>query len=123
MLPDYKQPEMIDEVLGMDIGLFPMQDIERSRVRGVLKATIYMAGEAVVIASPVGQVADVVRDGTNGMLARSTDEWIDKLDALIVDRELRARLAREGLAMVRKEFSTEQSWRLLRAVWRGEKLS
>jgi hypothetical protein len=68
-VPYYDQSTMIDEVLGMDIGLFPLQDVERSRVRGVLKAAIYMCGEAAVVASPVGQTPEVISNGVNGVLA------------------------------------------------------
>jgi glycosyltransferase involved in cell wall biosynthesis len=110
--PSYSQAEMIDEVLRMDVGLFPLQDIEQSRVRGVLKATIYMAGETAVIASPVGQIPEVIHDGANGMLAASPGEWIDKLDALVADSALRRRLAAGGLETVRTRFRTDQSWQI-----------
>jgi hypothetical protein len=33
-LPRYTQAEMVDEALKMDIGLFPLQDVEACRVRG-----------------------------------------------------------------------------------------
>lgn len=118
--PSYDQSEMIDEVFGMDIGLFPLKDIEQSVVRGVLKATIYMAGEAAVIASPIGQVPDVITDSANGLLATSHDEWVTKLGALVGDATLRQRLAAAGLETVRNRFRTHQSWEMLRAVLRNE---
>ncbi len=36
-LPFYSQEEMIREILRMDIGLFPLFDVEDSRARGILK--------------------------------------------------------------------------------------
>jgi len=81
----YSRDQMIEEVLGMDIGLFPLQDVEASRVRGVLKATVYMAGEAVAVCSPVGQSLDLIQDGVNGFLAGSTAEWEEKLELLIAN--------------------------------------
>jgi glycosyltransferase involved in cell wall biosynthesis len=116
----YDQAQMIDEVFGMDVGLFPLQDSERSVVRGVLKASIYMCGEAAVIASPIGQVTDVIEDNVNGMLASTREEWVAKLDALVSDAMLRKRLAAAGLETVRSRFRTHQSWELLRAVLQGE---
>jgi glycosyltransferase involved in cell wall biosynthesis len=118
--PSYDQAQMIDEVFDMDIGLCPLQDTERSVVRGVLKASIYMCGEAAIIASPIGQVPDVIEDGVNGMLASTTEEWLSKLDSLVSDASLRRRLAAAGLETVRNRFRTHQSWELLRAVLRGE---
>ena len=114
--PSYSQAEMVEEVFGMDIGLFPLQNVERSRTRGVFKATNYMSGEAVVVASPVGQCADFIKDGVNGMLAGSTQEWIDKLEMLISDAELRRRLAQNGLETVRSNFRLDQSFAKLKEV-------
>ncbi len=119
IVESYDQNRMIDEVLDMDIGLFPLQNVERSRVRGVLKAAIYMCGEAAVVASPVGQVVDVIRNGENGLLAGSRDEWVRQLERVILDRELRLRLTAEGLTYVRQHFRTEESWLLLKSVLLG----
>lgn len=103
----YSQADMAREVLAMDIGLFPLQDTEVSRVRGILKATIYMSGGCAVVCSPVGQCETFIRDGVNGFLARSKEEWIDKLELLITDHALRRRLAEEGLRTVKENFCLE----------------
>ena len=112
----YDQTRMVEEVFGMHIGLFPLQDVERCRMRGVFKATNYMSGEAAVVASPVGQCPDFIKDGVNGMLATTKQEWMDKLEQLIVDEELRRRLAANGLATVRESFRVEQSFAMLKQV-------
>lgn len=117
VLPSYSPQQMVDEVLKMDIGLFPLFDVEDSRVRGFLKALVYMSGEAAVIASPRGQVPALIQDGVNGMLADSTQEWIDKLERLITDHELRRRIASAGLQTARRDYSLEKSFQaLLRAL-------
>lgn len=115
-VPFYDQAKMVEEVFGMHIGLFPLQDVERCQMRGVFKATNYMSGEAVVVASPVGQCADFIEDGVNGMLAAMKEEWIAKLEQLIFDEALRLRLAASGLASVRANFRVEQSFAKLKAV-------
>jgi len=114
--PSYDQAQMVEEVLRMDIGLFPLQDVEACRVRGVLKATVYMSGEAVAVCSPVGQCRDLIRDGINGMLAATPDEWEAKIERLIADPSLRRRITAEALSTVRSEFSVEKSYRRLRSV-------
>lgn len=119
-LPRYTQAEMIREVLGMDIGIFPLQDVEASRVRGVLKATVYMAGEAAVVASAVGQCPELIRDGVNGMLALSVKEWEDKIELLVTDRQLRRELAKAGLETVRDNFTVESSFAKLAGVLEGK---
>ena len=113
VLPFYSPQQMIDEVLKMDIGLFPLFDVQDSRVRGLLKALVYMSGEAAVIASPRGQIPELIQDGMNGMLANSTQEWVDKLERLITDHELRRRIAAAGLETARRDFSLEKSFEAL----------
>jgi glycosyltransferase involved in cell wall biosynthesis len=115
-VPFYDQAKMVEEVFGMHIGLFPLQDVERCRMRGVFKATNYMSGEAAVIASPVGQCAQFIQDGVNGMLAATKQEWIEKLERLIVDEGLRRSVVENGLASVRANFRVEQSFEKLKEV-------
>jgi glycosyltransferase involved in cell wall biosynthesis len=112
----YSQAEMIDEVLQMDIGLFPLQNTTASRVRGILKACIYMAAEAAVVASPVGQSDEFIIDGVNGCKATSTEDWKQALERLVVDAAQRRRIAAEGLKTVRERFTLEHSFRQLRSV-------
>jgi len=64
-----------------------------------------MGGGAVVVCSPVGDNVSLVRDGENGMIATSREEWAAKLDLLIRDADLRTRLAGAALKTVRTEYS------------------
>ena len=57
----YNQKQMAEEILNMDIGLFPLQDIESSVVRGVLKASVYMCGAVPVVASSIGELSDFIQ--------------------------------------------------------------
>lgn len=120
-LETYTQAEMVSEVLKMDIGLFPLQDVEASRVRGVLKASVYMSGEAAAVCSPVGQSADFIKEGVNGMLANTNEEWERKLELLIKDKELRRKLAKGGLETVRENFTLERAFLILRSALEGKK--
>ena len=119
-LPFYSQAEMINEVYGMDIGLFPLQDTEACRVRGVLKASVYMSGGAIPVCSPVGQIPEFVVDGVDGFIAHDTNEWVEKIECLILDTPLRRRMAEQGLKKVRNELTVEKSFMLLNKVLRGE---
>lgn len=120
--PQYDQSKMIEEVFGMHVGLFPLQDVEKCRVRGVLKATVYMSGEAAVVCSPVGQSAELIEEGHNGLLAGSSDEWVEKLDALIRNDELRRRLVHGGIETVRSRFRLEDSFLKLKDVLLGDRV-
>ena len=71
--PAYGQGEMVEEVLGMHIGLFPLFDVEDSCARGNLKAKIYMAGGSVAVCQNLGDNASLITDGRNGVLASTPD--------------------------------------------------
>lgn len=92
----YATADMIEEVLHMDVGLFPTYDLQDTAWKGVTKALIYMAGGAAVVCSPVGVVRDLVRDGENGLLASGRSEWTTALSTLIADPGSRARMADAG---------------------------
>jgi glycosyltransferase involved in cell wall biosynthesis len=115
-VPSYDQSRMVEEVFGMHVGLFPLQNVERCQMRGVFKATNYMSGEAAVVASPVGQCAQFIHDGVNGLLAATKEEWVAKLEQLIFDAGLRRGLAENGLACVRENFRVDQSFAKLKQV-------
>ena len=58
-----------------------------------------------MVASPVGDNRFAIRDGENGLLASTTEEWAAKLGALLADPVLRRRLGAEGRATVLERFS------------------
>ena len=112
--PSYDAAAMVREVIDMDIGLFPQFDLQDTAMHGITKALIYMGGGAVVVCSPVGNNVSLVRDGQNGMIATGRAEWAAKLDLLIRDAALRARLADAALKMVRAEYSLDACFAQLR---------
>jgi glycosyltransferase involved in cell wall biosynthesis len=114
-LPGYDQEAMIDEVLSMHIGLFPLFEGDDARARGSLKALIYMSGGAAAVSQRYGDNADLVEDGINGFLAGDDREWQEKLERLILDRDLRASISANGLRTVRKRFSRAMVFEHLRA--------
>jgi glycosyltransferase involved in cell wall biosynthesis len=113
-LPWYDQQSMIDEVLAMDIGLFPLFRGDDALARGALKAAIYMSGEAAVVAQRYGEAPEFIEDGVNGMLADSDDEWIEKISYLIEHPDARRAIAARGLETVRERFSRARTFEQLR---------
>jgi glycosyltransferase involved in cell wall biosynthesis len=119
LLKNYDQRRMIDEVLGMHIGLFPLQNTEACRVRGILKSAVYMSGGAVAACSAIGEACDLIRDGINGVLASNTADWVEKVGRLVEDAQTRESIAQAGLATVRAKYTITNSFRqLLRAFGR-----
>lgn len=118
-MPVYSTNDMIREVLRMHVGLFPLYNVEDSLVRGVLKATIYMSGEAAVVCSRVGQCQDLISDGENGMLASTSEEWLQKIDTLIANPAQRSAIARRGVETVRQRYLLDATFRALSTALTG----
>ncbi len=115
----YDEATMVREVLAMDVGLFPLFDVEDSYARGFGKAQVYMSGGAAVIARPLGQTVDLISPPSNGLTATTTKEWIEAITTLVIDAALRARIAAAALQTVRREYSLEQCYRRLLVALEG----
>ena len=69
-----------------------------------------LAAERPVVATRVGGVPDVVRDGEDGFLveAGATDELAERLTRLARDPELRARMGKHGRDRVLPRYAVER---------------
>ena len=88
------------------IGIMPLPDDAWTRGKCGLKLLQYMAASVPVVCSPVGANCDIVQDGVNGLYARSEAEWVDRLNLLLHDFRLRARLGQAGRETVAARYST-----------------
>lgn len=90
----WKLDHEIDYLQEADIGLMPLVDSERARGKCAYKAMQYMAVGTPCVISPVGMNAEVIADGVTGFLADTPEEWLDRLERLVVDAALRERMGR-----------------------------
>jgi glycosyltransferase involved in cell wall biosynthesis len=97
-------PEMIRS---FDIGVMPLRDDDEARGKCGFKVLQYMATGIPVVISPVGVNKEMVRDGVNGFLAGSPDEWIKKISSLIEDKGMRRDFGRRGRQTVEKGYSLD----------------
>jgi glycosyltransferase involved in cell wall biosynthesis len=66
-----------------------------------------MAASIPVIASPVGSNKTIVRDGETGFLAADDAEWVDRLELLYRDPELRRKMGAAGRTLAAESYSLE----------------
>lgn len=95
-----------DHVRRFDAALAPLPDDLWSRAKMPFKILYYFAAAVPVVASRLGAVETVIRDGENGLLA---GDWREKIEALR-DEGLRERLGRAGRRTVEADFTVEAAW-------------
>lgn len=107
VVSNYDQERMVREALAMDIGLFPLFDVDEAYFRGTLKTRIYMSSGAAVIGQRLGENCELIKHGENGLLASGNQQWIESLESLIADEALRHQLAAGGLGTIREHFTRQ----------------
>ncbi|HYB96942.1 MAG TPA: glycosyltransferase family 4 protein [Vicinamibacterales bacterium] len=88
-----------------DVGIYPLSDDDWSRGKCGFKAIQFMACGVPVVAAAVGVNREIIRDGENGFLATTPDEWRSKLERLLTDAPLRARFAAAGRQTIEDRYS------------------
>jgi glycosyltransferase involved in cell wall biosynthesis len=103
-------------VLSFDIGIMPLQDDPFSRGKCAFKAVFCMSRGVPVVASPVGANKALIEHGVNGLLAASTDEWVEGISELADDIAARARMGQRARETIEKRYSAADAAKYLSEV-------
>ncbi|MFB6257759.1 MAG: glycosyltransferase family 4 protein [Flavobacteriales bacterium] len=103
----WKKKSEVEDLADIDIGIMPLPDTEWAKGKCALKALQYMAMEVPPVVSPVGVNPEVVEDGVNGYTPNTGTEWVEALDRLIRDEELRRSLGVAARRTVEERYSVE----------------
>ena len=104
------------ELAAAHIGIAPMRDDDWSRGKCALKVLQYMAAGLPVVSSDAGANAEVIVEGETGFLVATPDEWIERIEWLAGDAELRRHLGEAGRRRVEADYSVEAVFGRLRQV-------
>lgn len=97
----------VEDLWSMDVGIMPLFDDPWARGKCAMKAIQYMGVGLPAVVSPVGANREVVQDGVCGFHASSEDEWVQALERLLDDADLRLRMGAEGRRRVEGRYSAE----------------
>lgn len=107
------KPNVWDYYKGIDfdIGVAPLVDTAFNDSKSHIKALEYAALGIPIVASNLAPYRDFVVDGETGFLVNDSDEWVDRLEALIRDEDLRAEMGAAAKARA-EQFVVQRGWRL-----------
>jgi glycosyltransferase involved in cell wall biosynthesis len=96
----------VEDLQGIDIGVYPLPLVDWVTGKSGLKAIQYMAFGIPCVATEVGTTPMLIRDGENGLLVRTDDEWLSALERLLDDPALRRRLGEQARKDAVANYST-----------------
>ena len=88
------------------IGLMPLIDDAWSRGKCSFKMITYMSCGVPVVASPVGMNSDILNLSNLGFAAHGVDDWVQSIDTLLRDPNLRYTLGMAGRKVAEKYFAS-----------------
>ncbi|MCF6237181.1 MAG: glycosyltransferase family 4 protein [Gammaproteobacteria bacterium] len=95
----------LSDIRSFDIGIMPLSDNEWTRGKCAFKLLQYMAAGVPCIGSPVGANNEVISHNQNGILAESTNDWLQGLEELIEYPEKRKLFAKNAKETIKNRYS------------------
>jgi glycosyltransferase involved in cell wall biosynthesis len=99
-----KEVENLDQI---DIGMMPLSDDEWSKGKCGFKGIQYMSLSIPTLMSPVGVNPEIIQDGVNGYLPRSTEEWVSRISDLVDSEILRKEIGDAGRKTIEDRYSVK----------------
>ena len=90
-----------------DAGISLIPDDRWSRGKCGLKVLQYGASGLPTVANPVGVHPVMIEDGTTGFLADSPSEWVEAIQTLAADPDLRRRMGDAARSKVLRDYAVE----------------
>jgi glycosyltransferase involved in cell wall biosynthesis len=116
VLPWRAETEVAD-LRPIDIGLMPLPDDRWAKGKCGLKALQYMALGIPAVCSPVGVNCEIIRDGENGFLASTPEDWVNKLELLLRSADMRRDIGLAGRATVEANYAASVQARRVQSIF------
>jgi L-malate glycosyltransferase len=95
----------VEDLQGIDIGIYPLVQDDWVLGKSGLKAIQYMAFGLPTVATNVGTTPRIINHMVNGWLVKTDEEWIDALETLIKNPALRSNLGEAARLTVLENYS------------------
>lgn len=103
----------VENISACQVGVMPLLDSLWERGKCGYKLIQYMACGLPVVASSVGVNPEIVRNGENGYLASTPEDWVSALAQLLQSPSLRAQMGAAGRRRVEDEYCIQKTGPLM----------
>ncbi|MBD0370383.1 MAG: glycosyltransferase family 4 protein [Pyrinomonadaceae bacterium] len=105
------------------IGIVPVKPSVWSPWKFFFKLIQYMSLGMAVVATPTGSNKEIIRDGENGFLADSDEEWYERLRTLMENEELRREMGRAARRTAEEHFSLARQIDFIEGVFQSNSVA
>jgi len=100
--------EISRHLSNIDIGLLPLiQDTKFNRAKSPTKLFEYMAMAKPTVSSDIGEAGCIIQNGVNGFLAKTKEGFIEGMERLIINPDLRKDMGNKARKTVEEKYSLE----------------
>ena len=97
----------VSDLQDCSIGVVPLEESSGNQWKFFLKVVQYLAIGLPVVAQKAGSNSDVIKDGVNGFVVETEDEWYNRISLLIEDKDLRQRMSRAARQTALDHYSPQ----------------
>jgi glycosyltransferase involved in cell wall biosynthesis len=101
---DWSEETEVAGIQSFDVGIMPLSDDLWSQGKCGYKLIQYMACGRPVVASKVGVNLEIVEDGISGFLVNNKDGWVQALNVLRKNSNLRQQMGKSGRIKVETKY-------------------
>lgn len=95
-------------MLGLDVAIAPLADLEFNKCKSPLKYAEYTAFGWPVIAQNMEPYSSHIINGETGLLAKTHEDWVNCLETLYRDKTLRSKLHFNAMFTLKNLFDLDQ---------------
>ena len=118
---DYAQFARHIQQQKVDVWIAPLIDTTFNRAKSAIKFLEYSATAHPGVYSRIDPYEAVIRQGDNGFLASSSEEWISCLEQLLRDTNLRRKMGQKALESVRENWLLSRNASLFAEAYRSSR--
>lgn len=105
---EWSEESEVDSILTFDIGIMPLIEGAFEKGKCGYKIIQYMGCGLPVVATAFGANVDIIKQGYNGYLAESKEDWYNYLEKYILDVQLSMQHGKNGRLMAEDIYSVQK---------------